>query len=85
MSYYGRVTGSIKDYSGVTSYGMADPIEDFAESWYILYADNIKERNKLLYKLEYDGSQWKLSNVLNNRYLLLKRAIENLGWEVPQT
>jgi len=85
MSYYGRVTGSIKDYSGVTSYGMADPIEDFAESWYILYADNIKERNKLLYKLEYDGSQWKSSNVLNNRYLLLKRAIENLGWEVPQT
>lgn len=80
MQYYGKA-GKLSEQGGVTPYGSTDPLEDFADTWRLLYADSEKAQ-QVKRAANQQGGQTVLGEPYR-RYTLLRDLIKQLGWEVP--
>jgi len=80
MQYYGKA-GKLSEQGGVTPYGSTDPLEDFADTWRLLYTDSEKAQ-QVKRAANQQGGQTVLGEPYR-RYTLLRDLIKQLGWEVP--
>ncbi len=75
MTHYRTLTGYPADWLGMTEYGTTDPLEDFAETWRLLYLERSQTTRRQMY-----GAA---DNAPFRRFRLLRELIDRKGWEVP--
>ncbi len=75
---YRQVTGTVKDPDGSTAYGRVDPLEDFAETWRIVFTDQVPEREAWMNTASPGGTLER-----RKRFRLMEEILRKLGWEVP--
>lgn len=87
MSYYKNlaVTGTPKDWSGITlPNGASDPLEDFADTWRLLYVEPNATRQQQVYATFHDPKTGAVAyGPAHRRYRLLHQLISQKGWRVP--
>jgi hypothetical protein len=86
LSYYklAPLTGRPKDFDGITFYGETDPVEDFADTWRLLYVEPNTARQKQVYATRQDPNTGEVTyGLAHRRYSLLHQLITGKGWEVP--
>jgi len=81
LKQYRRVTGSVKDAAGMTPYGTVDPLEDFADTWRLLYVER-KEPSLRTHSASSQGGRTVYGEP-HRRFALLRDLIKQLGWRVP--
>lgn len=75
LQRYKKVTGYPKDRRGMTHYGDTDPLEDFAETWRLLYLERSRTTRQQMYDV--------VDDMPFRRFQLLRELIVRKGWEVP--
>lgn len=81
LKHYMRAPGVPKDTDGMTPYGRKDPLEDFADTWRILYV----ERNGpslTTHTATGEGGRIVYGDP-HPRFAILRELILQLGWKVP--
>lgn len=81
LKHYMRAPGVPKDTDGMTPYGRKDPLEDFADTWRILYV----ERNGPSLTTHTATSEGRriVYGDPHPRFAILRELILQLGWKVP--
>ena len=85
MTKYKRTTGKLKDTLGSTTNGRKDPLEDFADTWELLYVEQSHARQFRVYAYEPNPDTKELVwGEPYARFRLLRGIIAQMGWEVPE-
>lgn len=81
LKQYTRATGTIKDPLGITDYGRSDPLEDFADTWRLLYVER-KTPTRQTHAAGYENGQM-VFGAPHRRFAFLRDLIKQLDWKVP--
>lgn len=73
---YRRITGRVKSRQGLTGYGEEDPVEDWAETWRIMYLSDSEQRLAWM--------RTRLGRREFKRFRVMRRILRNAGIEVPE-
>ncbi|MBP7892862.1 MAG: hypothetical protein KA063_04930 [Firmicutes bacterium] len=76
-----RATGIVRDPLGITDYGRTDPLEDFADTWRLLYVER-KAPTRQTHAVGYENGQMVFGEP-HRRFVFLRDLIKQLGWKVP--
>ena len=82
---YMRSTGRLKDPNGSTPYGRMEPLEDFADTWRLLYLEQSAVRRNQVYSYKTNPQDGKrVLGEAYTRFRLLGELIAQMGWRVPK-
>ena len=81
LKQYTRATGTVKDPLGITNYGRTDPLEDFADTWRLLYVER-KAPTRQTHAAGYENGRM-VFGAPHRRFAFLRDLIKQLDWKVP--
>ena len=84
LAQYGSSSSTPKELGGITAYGSTDPLEDFADTFRLLFIEEEGMRKPSIRIITRQQSGEVVIGEPHYRFSLLSSMLERLGWEVPE-